>query len=732
MQIERQGALITGASRGLGRAVAELLAARGARVALVARQRGPLEEVVAAIRARGGIAHAIVGDVADKAAAHAIAGQAQGLVGEVGIAVHNASSLGPLPLRLLLDTDCEDLAAVLETNLVGPFRLTKILAGAMALRGAGTIVHVSSDAAVEPYPTWGAYSIAKAAQDHLSRILAAELVGTGVRVLAVDPRRDGHADARRCSARRRSRVAATAGRRRREARRADRRGWRERRESRAVSELQATLRSDAIAREDVQLVVVGTPTRVVPFSRLPTLLDPGDLVVVNDAATLPASLPGVTARGDVFELRLSAPIDGSRLFGVVLGAGDFHTRTEDRPPPPVLTERVVIAGLSARVVATAGRRVELVAEAPVDELWRAIYAVGAPIQYAHRPEPLPLYAVQTAYAARPWAAEMPSAGRALTWKILLALRRAGIAIATLTHAAGLSSTGDDELDRALPWPERFEIPQATLAAIATATRVIAVGTTVVRALESSDHPGMATLRLDAAYRPRVVDGLISGLHVPGESHFELLSAFAPVAELRRAMVVARGARLVGSRARRRVSDPAEQIELSERGRDKPIRLRKIAWPSAHRDEAAVDKRRELALDPATFGPDREHARQGRAGDRSFEQRRAGMRDQPARFGEVSVEQAHQPLVKADLRQARRAALLGAEPRGVREDRGVELRRAQVALVDAPRVRQLDPTDAECRARLDHARQRFRSRDRQHEIDGQLRRDRAGRRDAERQ
>jgi NAD(P)-dependent dehydrogenase (short-subunit alcohol dehydrogenase family) len=187
MEIQGQGALITGASRGLGRALAEALAERGARVALVAREAGPLADVVATIRARGGVAHAIVGDISDKQAAHRIAGQAQGLVGEVGIAIHNASTLGPTPLRLLLDTECEDLAAVLETNLVGPFRLTKILAGAMALRGAGTIVHISSDAAVEPYPTWGAYGASKAAQDHLSRILAAELAGTGVRVLAADP-----------------------------------------------------------------------------------------------------------------------------------------------------------------------------------------------------------------------------------------------------------------------------------------------------------------------------------------------------------------------------------------------------------------------------------------------------------------------------------------------------------------------------------------------------------------
>lgn len=187
MKIQGQGALVTGASRGLGRALAEQLAAKGARVALVAREAGPLGDVVAGIRARGGEAHAIAGDIAAKQAIHAIAGQAQGLVGEIAIAIHNASTLGPTPLRLLLDTECEDLAAVLETNLVGPFRLTKVLAGAMAIRGAGVLVHISSDAAVEPYPRWGAYGASKAAQDHLSKILAAELDGTGVRVLAVDP-----------------------------------------------------------------------------------------------------------------------------------------------------------------------------------------------------------------------------------------------------------------------------------------------------------------------------------------------------------------------------------------------------------------------------------------------------------------------------------------------------------------------------------------------------------------
>ena len=187
MNIHGQGALITGASRGLGRALAEALAARGARLALVAREPGPLDDVVATIRATGGTAHAIAADISDKDAIHRIAGQAQGLVGELGIAVHNASTLGPTPLRLLLDTECEDLAAVLETNLVGPFRLSKVIAGGMALRGRGTIVHISSDAAVSAYPRWGAYGVSKAALDHLGRSFAAELGELGVRTLVVDP-----------------------------------------------------------------------------------------------------------------------------------------------------------------------------------------------------------------------------------------------------------------------------------------------------------------------------------------------------------------------------------------------------------------------------------------------------------------------------------------------------------------------------------------------------------------
>jgi NAD(P)-dependent dehydrogenase (short-subunit alcohol dehydrogenase family) len=187
LHLEGKAALVTGASRGLGAALAHELASRGVKLALVARNQGSLEEVAAAIRQKGGVAYALPADVADKTAVHPLAGAAAALLGPIDILVHNASDLGPTPLRLLLDTDCEDLGRVLETNLVGPFRLTKIVAGSMALRRTGVIVHVSSDAAVAAYPRWGAYSVSKAASDHLARIWAAELGGLGVRSLAVDP-----------------------------------------------------------------------------------------------------------------------------------------------------------------------------------------------------------------------------------------------------------------------------------------------------------------------------------------------------------------------------------------------------------------------------------------------------------------------------------------------------------------------------------------------------------------
>jgi NAD(P)-dependent dehydrogenase (short-subunit alcohol dehydrogenase family) len=181
-------ALITGASRGLGLALARSLALdHGVRVALVARQQLALEQAVREIQTAGGEAIGIVADVADKRSIYPIVGQATAALGDIDVLVNNASSLGPTPLRSLLDSECEDFEATLAVNLLAPFRLSKAVLGGMVLRARGTVVQISSDAAIEPYPSWGLYGSSKAALDHLTRIWAAELDGTGVRMFAVDP-----------------------------------------------------------------------------------------------------------------------------------------------------------------------------------------------------------------------------------------------------------------------------------------------------------------------------------------------------------------------------------------------------------------------------------------------------------------------------------------------------------------------------------------------------------------
>jgi NAD(P)-dependent dehydrogenase (short-subunit alcohol dehydrogenase family) len=178
---------VTGGTSGLGLALVRELLGRGARVAFVARTPGRVAEVA---RAHAG-AHGIIGDVSAKNDIHPIAVQIVGELGGLDVLVNNASDLGPTPLKLLGDTDCEDLERALATNLVGPFRLTKAVLGALAAsarEGRGAVVlNVSSDAAVNPYPCWGAYGASKAALRHLSGIWDAELAPDGVRFLSIDP-----------------------------------------------------------------------------------------------------------------------------------------------------------------------------------------------------------------------------------------------------------------------------------------------------------------------------------------------------------------------------------------------------------------------------------------------------------------------------------------------------------------------------------------------------------------
>jgi S-adenosylmethionine:tRNA ribosyltransferase-isomerase len=309
---------------------------------------------------------------------------------------------------------------------------------------------------------------------------------------------------------------------------------------------------------DAKLLVIDAAGRLqhAPRARLAQFLCPGDLLIANDAATLPASLSGLHLRSAVpIEVRLagrrSLSADDVRAFdAVVFGAGDHRTRTEDRAAPPVLRagDALALGPLRATVLRTLGhpRLITLRFEGPVQAIWAGIAQHGKPIQYAHIGQPLALWDVWTSVAALPVAFEAPSAGFVLDWGVLHALRERGVGFATLTHAAGISSTGDPTLDARLPLDEPYHLPAATVWAIEQTQheggRVVALGTTVARALEhaASAHsplrsgPGIADQRIGARTRLRVVDAIVSGTHEPGTSHYGLLHAFVSDALLQHA------------------------------------------------------------------------------------------------------------------------------------------------------------------------------------------------------
>ncbi|MGH9970391.1 MAG: SDR family NAD(P)-dependent oxidoreductase [Pyrinomonadaceae bacterium] len=178
---------ITGGTSGLGLALVRELQGRGARVAFVARGRERVERVA---REHSG-SHGIVGDISSKDDIYPIAVQVVGELGGLDVLINNASDLGPVPLAMLSDTECEDLERAFATNVVGPFRLTKALMGALAAsarEGRGAVVlNISSDAAFNPYPGWGAYGASKAALHHMSRIWGEEHQADGVVFLSLDP-----------------------------------------------------------------------------------------------------------------------------------------------------------------------------------------------------------------------------------------------------------------------------------------------------------------------------------------------------------------------------------------------------------------------------------------------------------------------------------------------------------------------------------------------------------------
>jgi S-adenosylmethionine:tRNA ribosyltransferase-isomerase len=286
------------------------------------------------------------------------------------------------------------------------------------------------------------------------------------------------------------------------------------------------------ARDDVRLMVAraGRPLVHTDFLSLPDHLRAGDLLIVNDSATLPAAVPARRSDGVRADLHLSTPDPNHADRWVVELRRDGHrlrARAELLELPGGATAELLAPYLSPGRLWVA--RLDL--PMPLLEYLRAH---GRPITYAHDPVPRPLEDYQTIFATEPGSAEMPSAGRPFTKRALEALREHGVRVQRVTLHTGVSS---QELGER-PYPERYRVSEHTARRInatrAAGGRVIAVGTTVVRALETVAAPdgsvrpdhGWTSLVVTPERGVRAVDGLLTGWHEPDASHLLLLEAIA--------------------------------------------------------------------------------------------------------------------------------------------------------------------------------------------------------------
>jgi len=276
-------------------------------------------------------------------------------------------------------------------------------------------------------------------------------------------------------------------------------------------------------------MVIGRAARTIEhadFARLGSFLQAGDLLVVNRSRTIPAAFPARRDGGELVQLRICAR-----------HKNEWHVLAVQPDPPHANValragERLRVDGADTIV---RGRRTDVPLlwriDTPSDGLERVL-RTGEPIRYSYVPSPVPANHYQTVFATEPGSAETPSAGRAFSWELLLALKRAGIDLADIVLHTGLSSLQDDDVDADHPlFEEWFEVGPRAAEAVNRASRVIAVGTTVVRALETAVAKGQAQpmqgwtrLRLGPGSPLQVVDGLLTGFHEPQASHFDLLRA----------------------------------------------------------------------------------------------------------------------------------------------------------------------------------------------------------------
>ncbi len=291
-----------------------------------------------------------------------------------------------------------------------------------------------------------------------------------------------------------------------------------------------------LPRDGVRLLVTSRAEGTLVHSRfsdLPRFLAPGDLIVLNTSATLPAALPAIRADGTALELRLSTPAEGrdpDRFWIVELRRGDAPFAGAR------VGERLALAaGATASILAPyAGVRLWLARldlPRPVEEY---LGEHGHAIRYGHVPRRWPLSAHQNVYAVEPGSAEMPSAGRPFTAELITRLVAGGVLVAPVTLHTGVSSQGRHER----PYPERFRVPAQTARLVNAVHgwggRVIATGTTVVRALETVAQPG-GTVAAAEGWTNLIVSperglwtvgGLLTGLHESDSSHLDILRALA--------------------------------------------------------------------------------------------------------------------------------------------------------------------------------------------------------------
>jgi S-adenosylmethionine:tRNA ribosyltransferase-isomerase len=317
----------------------------------------------------------------------------------------------------------------------------------------------------------------------------------------------------------------------------------------APRELRASLPAElrGMRRDGARLCVVERASDRISHTTVAHLgehLAPGDLLVVNSSRTLPAALRVDRGGGDSVQLRPGA-----------IRECEWDALAVETTPPHrnvALTRGEVLRaanGLRLRVIAPRG-------DAPL--LWRmkieygdpmqTLLTEGEPIRYSYVPDPVPIEHYQTVYAGVPGSVEIPSAGRHLTWELLSELRRGGVDVTDIVLHCGLSSFQDDDVDLQKPLIEEwFEVREVTAARINRATRVIAVGTSVIRTLETASGSdggvrpmtGWTSLVITPHTRLRVVDALLTGLHEPPATHLDMLGALLDERLLERAYAEAR-------------------------------------------------------------------------------------------------------------------------------------------------------------------------------------------------